>query len=69
MARGFPENESMAYAVISWGSAMAALAGATKVIVKTPHEASGIPTRNCGAESSVHHVTGFGWEGGQNVDP
>ena len=42
---GFPENESMAYAVISWGSAMAALAGATKVIVKTPHEASGIPTK------------------------
>jgi methylaspartate mutase epsilon subunit len=41
---GFPENESMAYAVISWGSAMAALSGATKVIVKTPHEASGIPT-------------------------
>ena len=41
---GFPENESMAYAVIGWGSAMAALSGATKVIVKTPHEASGIPT-------------------------
>ena len=42
---GFPENESMAYGVISWGSAMAALSGATKVIVKTPHEASGIPTK------------------------
>ncbi len=42
---GFPENESMAYGVIGWGSAMAALAGATKVIVKTPHEAAGIPTR------------------------
>ena len=42
---GFPENESMAYAVIGWGSAMAALSGATKVIVKTPHEASGIPTK------------------------
>ncbi len=42
---GFPENESMAFAVIGWGSAMAALAGATKVIVKTPHEASGIPTK------------------------
>ncbi len=41
---GFPENESMAYAVICWGSAMAALSGATKVIVKTPHEASGVPT-------------------------
>ena len=42
---GFPENESMAYAVIGWGSAMAVLSGATKVIVKTPHEASGIPTK------------------------
>jgi methylaspartate mutase epsilon subunit len=42
---GFPENESMAFAVIGWGSAMAALSGATKVIVKTPHEASGIPTK------------------------
>ena len=42
---GFPENEAMAFAVIGWGSAIAALAGATKVIVKTPHEASGIPTK------------------------
>ncbi len=41
---GFPENESKAFAVITWGGAVAALAGATKVIVKTPHEASGIPT-------------------------
>lgn len=41
---GFPENESMAYSVICWGGAMAALSGATKVIVKTPHEASGVPT-------------------------
>ena len=42
---GFPENEAMAFGVIGWGSAAAALAGATKVIVKTPHEASGIPTK------------------------
>lgn len=42
---GFPENESMAFSVICWGSAMAALSGATKVIVKTPHEASGVPTK------------------------
>lgn len=41
---GFPENEAMAYSVIGWGGAMAALSGATKVIVKTPHEASGVPT-------------------------
>lgn len=42
---GFPENESMAYSVICWGGALASLAGATKVIVKTPHEASGVPTK------------------------
>lgn len=42
---GFPEDESKAFAVISWGASVAALAKATKVIVKTPHEAMGIPTR------------------------
>ncbi|HJV88159.1 MAG TPA: methylaspartate mutase subunit E [Noviherbaspirillum sp.] len=42
---GFPENESMAYSVICWGAALASLADATKVIVKTPHEASGVPTK------------------------
>lgn len=42
---GFPENESQAYGVISLGAAAAALAGATKVIVKTPHEASGVPSK------------------------
>lgn len=42
---GFPEDEARAFAVISWGSATAALAKATKVIVKTPHEALGIPTK------------------------
>ena len=42
---GFPENESMAYSVICWGAALAAMSGATKVIVKTPHEASGVPTK------------------------
>lgn len=42
---GFPENEAMAFSVICWGSVAAALSGATKVIVKTPHEASGVPTR------------------------
>lgn len=41
---GFPEDESKAFGVISWGAAAAALAKATKVIVKTPHEAMGIPT-------------------------
>jgi len=42
---GFPEDEARAFAVISWGSVAAALGKATKVIVKTPHEAMGIPTK------------------------
>ena len=42
---GFPEDESQAFGVIAWGSAAGALAKATKIIVKTPHEAMGIPTR------------------------
>ncbi|MCX7695949.1 MAG: methylaspartate mutase subunit E [Caloramator sp.] len=46
---GFPHDESKAFGVISWGSATAALAGATKVIVKTPHEAVGIPTKEANA--------------------
>ena len=41
---GFPENESKAFSVICLGATVAALAGATKVIVKSPHEASGVPT-------------------------
>ena len=46
---GFPEDEAKAFGVISWGSATAALAKATKVIVKTPHEAVGIPTKEANA--------------------
>ncbi|MGM0420433.1 MAG: methylaspartate mutase subunit E [Bacillota bacterium] len=46
---GFPQDESKAYAVISWGATAAALSGATKVIVKTPHEAMGIPTKEANA--------------------
>ena len=42
---GFPEDEAKAFGVIGWGATVAALAKATKVIVKTPHEAMGIPTR------------------------
>jgi len=41
---GFPQDEAKAFGVISWGSAAGALAKATKIIVKTPHEAMGIPT-------------------------
>jgi methylaspartate mutase epsilon subunit len=47
---GFPEDEAKAFGVISWGAATAALAGATKVIVKSPHEALGIPTREANAQ-------------------
>lgn len=47
---GFPADEAKAFGVISWGAAAAALSGATKVIVKTPHEAMGIPTKEANAE-------------------
>ncbi len=46
---GFPQDEAKAYAVIAWGAATAALAGATKVIVKSPHEALGVPTAEANA--------------------
>jgi len=46
---GFPQDENKAFGVISWGAAAAALAGATKVIVKTPHEAMGVPTKEANA--------------------
>lgn len=47
---GFPQDEAKAFAVISWGSTVAALSHATKVIVKTPHEAMGVPTKEANAE-------------------
>lgn len=46
---GFPQDEAKAYAVIAWGSSAAALSHATKVIVKTPHEAMGVPTKEANA--------------------
>jgi methylaspartate mutase epsilon subunit len=46
---GFPQDESKSFAVISWGAAAAVLAKATKVIVKTPHEALGVPTKEANA--------------------
>lgn len=46
---GFPQDEAKAYGVISWGATTAALGKATKVIVKTPHEALGIPTKEANA--------------------
>lgn len=47
---GFPADEAKAFGVISNGASAAALAGATKVIVKTPHEAIGIPTKEANAQ-------------------
>lgn len=47
---GFPQDEAKAFGVISWGAVAAALAKATKVIVKTPHEALGIPTKEANAQ-------------------
>lgn len=46
---GFPQDEAKAFSVISWGSVVAALSHATKVIVKTPHEAVGVPTKEANA--------------------
>ncbi len=47
---GFPADEAKAFGVIANGSVIAALSKATKVIVKTPHEAIGIPTMQANAE-------------------
>lgn len=41
---GFPEDEAQATAVICLGALAARMAKVTKIIVKTPHEASGVPT-------------------------
>ncbi|MBQ2061240.1 MAG: methylaspartate mutase subunit E [Oscillospiraceae bacterium] len=47
---GFPADEAKAFGVIASGSLIAALSGATKVIVKSPHEAVGIPTMEANAQ-------------------
>lgn len=47
---GFPADEAKAFGVISWGAATAALSKATKVIVKSPHEAAGVPTAEANAQ-------------------
>ena len=47
---GFPQDEAKAFAVISWGTTAAAFAKATKIIVKTPHEAFGVPTKEANAD-------------------
>jgi methylaspartate mutase epsilon subunit len=47
---GFPQDEARSFGVISWGASVAAISGATKVIVKSPHEAFGVPTKEANAE-------------------
>ncbi len=47
---GFPEDEAKAFSVISWGASVAVLSNADKVIVKSPHEAMGIPTKEANAQ-------------------
>lgn len=47
---GFPSDESQAFGVIALGATCAALSKATKVIVKSPHEAVGIPTMFANAQ-------------------
>ncbi len=47
---GFPEDEAKAFGVIATGSLIAALSKTTKVIVKSPHEAVGIPTMEANAQ-------------------
>jgi methylaspartate mutase epsilon subunit len=47
---GFPEDEAKAFAVIGWGAVAACLAGADKIIAKTPHEALGVPGKEANAQ-------------------
>ena len=47
---GFPKDEAQAYGVIALGGMTASLGQATKVIVKTTHEALGIPTKEANAQ-------------------
>lgn len=46
---GFPEDEAKAFAVISLGAFVAAAGRVEKTIVKSPHEAMGIPTKEANA--------------------
>ena len=47
---GFPQDESKAFAVISWGAVAGTSAAVEKIIVKSPHEAMGIPTKEANAQ-------------------
>jgi len=46
---GFPEDEAKAFSVISLGAFVAGAAQVEKTIVKSPHEAMGIPTKEANA--------------------
>ncbi len=46
---GFPEDEAKAFAVIGLGAFVAAAGRVEKTIVKSPHEAMGIPTKEANA--------------------
>ncbi len=65
---GFPDDEAKAFAVISWGSVVAALSHATKVIVKTPHEAVGVPTKEANAAGLLCTKQTINMLGDQHLD-
>jgi methylaspartate mutase epsilon subunit len=68
---GFPENEAQAYSVIALGAAAAKFAGATKIIVKTPHEASGVPTmeaNRAGLQATRQMINMIGDQNHLNTD-
>ena len=46
---GFPQDEAKASGLIAMASTVAALAGATKMITKTPYESIGVPTKEINA--------------------
>ncbi|MGB9857217.1 MAG: methylaspartate mutase subunit E [Dictyoglomaceae bacterium] len=48
---GFPEDYARAFAVISYGTIAGFLGSVSKIIVKTPQEAIGIPTKEANGEA------------------
>jgi methylaspartate mutase epsilon subunit len=46
---GFPQDEAKAAGLIAMASTVASLAGATKMITKTPYESIGVPTKEINA--------------------
>ncbi len=64
---GFPEDEAKAFAIIALGSAVAAISGASKVIVKTPHEAFGVPTKEANLQGVLATRQSLNMLSDQNV--